>query len=129
MWIMLNNEPFDLSKMKGVSGVIEISTDYIKNCKGNYRDNFPYDNFTIEQQKEIKDCLINGENKIFGYCFKIDVIVYIQRYLNGSDNGITQGISKKFSSVYKTKEAAQTALEHFLFETNVILNNLPKINI
>jgi len=129
MWIMLNNKPFDLSKMKGVSGVIEISTDYIRNSTGNYRDNFPYDDFTIEYQKEISNCLLNGEDKIFGYCFKIDVIVYIQRYLNGSDNGITQRICKKYSSVYKTKEAAQTALEHFLFETNGILNNLLKINI
>lgn len=130
MWIMLNNKPFDLSKMKEVSEVIELSTDYIKSSRThNYNELFPYNSFNDIDKKEVSECVINDKKKTFGYFFYINVVAYAQCYRNGSINGVEQYIKKHYSTMYETREAAQASLEHFLFETNGILSNLTKINI
>lgn len=129
MWIMLNNKPFDLSKMTNVSGVIEVTAHFLKKSSEDKRNLDTYSLLSAEERNEMYNSLRDNTNKVFGYCFIISVSVDTQRYLNGSSNGISRDIKEISSSLYKTKEDAQTALEHFLFETNGILNGLPKINI
>jgi hypothetical protein len=68
-------------------------------------------------------------SKIYGWFFYIERIEYFQRYLNSCSNGVEQSLEIIKSSIYDSEGAAITALEHFLFEINNILYNLPKINI
>lgn len=44
-------------------------------------------------------------------------------------NGVNYVIEKRYSKVYSTKEAAQAALDHLLFEMNEIYNKLVKVEI
>lgn len=131
MWIMLNNRPFDLSKMDGVSGVIRVTPKLIKDDLGkeNAQLNI-FNSFDESKRTKIYDSIkTKNFDETLGYFFFLKERIFIQRYLNSASNGICQRQSFILSKIYESEEAAQTALEHFLFEINGILSNLPKINI
>lgn len=69
------------------------------------------------------------DNKVWGYLFYIKELTGVQCYLNHSMNGVNYVIKKRYSKVYSTKEAAQAALDHLLFEMNEIYNKLVKVEI
>ena len=140
MWIMLNNRPLDISKIKEISEVITLDSKYLVSqldleesnwgepeikIWGNIR--LPDEFYKITKKGLREDS--KNENKIWGYIFYIKEEITIQRYLNRASNGIDSGVSKRYSKVYTTKEAAQTALEHLLFEMNEIYNKLVKVEI
>lgn len=119
MWIMLNDRPFNICEITGISGLITIDSQFLfKNREAlmfNHVDSIP-ENYLPEEcrgrhlgelQKEIEN-----NNTIYGYFFCIN-------YQRGT----------KYSKVYSTKEAAQTALEHLLSEINEVYNTLVKVEI
>lgn len=129
MWIMLNNKPFDISRIKKVSEVIPITGEFIKR---NIWESRGIDLSGEFPEEVIKSNMEGDEvslSKIYGWFFYIERIEYFQRYLNSCSNGVEQRLKIIKSSIYASEEAAITALEHFLFEINNILSNLPKINI
>ena len=71
----------------------------------------------------------NNLNKVWGYFFYIKELTVVQCYLNNYANGVNYAIEKRYSKVYSTKEAAQAALDHLLFEMNEIYNKLVKVEI
>lgn len=139
MWIMLNNKPLDISKIKGVSGVITLDSkcfvrqrelswsEYAKPEFDLYKLKLPEELYKTSFEVLKEDA--KKDNKVWGYFFYIKELTEIQCYLNGGMNGVNYKIEIRYSKVYSTQQAAQTALEHFLFETNNIISSLPKIEI
>lgn len=136
---MLNNKPLDISKIKGISEVItldskflieqwdKMGSDYDK-PRIDLRDIKLSDEFKKLPKKDLREDA-KKENKIWGYIFYIREEIYIQRYMNYASNGVDKGINIIYSNVYSTKEAAQAALDHLLFEMNEIYNKLVKVEI
>lgn len=141
MWIMLNNRPLDISKIKGISEVKTLDSKYfLAQCEK--RDfHYEYDKPEIDTKRmKIPEELMNmkrcdlkkdaeGENKVWGYFFYIREIVCVQAYKNGFDNGVHYTIEKIYSKVYSSKEQAQTALEYLLSEMNELYNKMLKVEI
>lgn len=139
MWIMLNNKPLDISKIEGISEIITLDSKcFVKQRELSWSDYVKpeFDFYKLELPKELRETPFEilkedakKDNKIWGYFFYIKELTGVQCYLNRSMNGVNYKIKKRYSKVYSTKEAAQTALDHLLFEMNEIYNKLVKIEI
>lgn len=140
MWIMLNNRPLDISKIEGISEVKTLDSKYFVEEKLKDDNNLYYksevDFNKLDLPKELKMTPwrtlcgdAKKDNKIWGYFFYIRELTSVQCYLNDSMNGVNFRIEKRYSKVYSTKEAAQAALDHLLFEMNEIYNKLVKVEI
>lgn len=139
MWIMLNNRPLDISKIKEISEVKTLDSKYFLEQWDNKYYNLRIPEINIDKLK-VPDELRNtkygdlqkdakGGNKVWGYFFYIRELTQVQSYLNGVANGVDRAIEKRYSKVYSTKKAAQTALEHLLSEINEVYNKLVKVEI
>lgn len=138
MWIMLNNKPLDISKIKGISEVITLDSKYFLEQVEKRDFNYEYDRpeidtrnkkFKIPQElMQIRMCDLKKnaaeENKVWGYFFYLKEIV-----LNNRSSGINYIINKRYSKVYSNKEQAQKALENLLSVMNEVYNKLPKVEI
>lgn len=139
MWIMLNNKPLDISKIKGVSGVITLDSKYYVSQKELNWNNLgipEVDFYEIKLPENLSKTPFEvlkedakKDNKAWGYFFYIRELVAVQHFSGHNANGVNFKIEKRYSKVYSTQKADQTALEHFLFETNSIISSLPKIEI
>lgn len=139
MWIMLNNKPLDISKIKGVSGVITLDSKYYVSQKELSWNNWgipEVDFYEIKLPENLSKTSFEvlkedakKDNKAWGYFFYIRELVAVQHFSGHNANDVNFKIEKRYSKVYSTQQAAQTALEHFLFETNNIISSLPKIEI
>ena len=140
MWIMLNNRPLDISKIEGISKVITLDSNYYVKERSKDANNLFYksevDFNQLNLPKELRmtpDKVLIGDannlNKVWGYFFYIKELTGVQCYLNHCANGVNYVIEKRYSKVYSTKEAAQAALDHLLFEMNEIYNKLVKVEI
>lgn len=139
MWIMLNNRPLDISKIEGISEVITLDSKYFVQQKENSWSSFTKPEINLYELKLPEELLkttfevlkedAKKDNKVWGYLFYIKELTGVQCYLNHSMNGVNYVIEKRYSKVYSTKEAAQAALDHLLFEMNEIYNKLVKIEI
>lgn len=140
MWIMLNNRPLDISKIEGISEVITLDSNYYVRERNKDANNLFYksevDFNKMNLPKEL--CMTpdkvliedaNNLNKVWGYFFYIRELTAIQYYSNRGMNGVNYVIERRYSKVYSTKEAAQAALDHLLFEMNEIYNKLVKVEI
>lgn len=139
MWIMLNNRPLDISKIEGISEVITLDSEYFVEQKERswnaydkpeinlYELKLPEELYKIPFEVLKEDA--KKDNKVWGYLFYIKELTTVQCYLNHSANGVDYVIEKRYSKVYSTKEAAQAAIDHLLFEMNEIYNKLVKVEI
>lgn len=139
MWIMLNNKPLDISKIKGVSGVITLDSKYYVTQRELNWNNWGIPEVDFYEMKlpenlsktpfEVLKEDAKKDNKAWGYFFYIIELIAVQHFSGQAADGVNFKIEKRYSKVYSTQQAAQTALEHFLFETNNIISSLPKIEI
>lgn len=136
---MLNNRPLDISKIEGISEVITLDSKYYVQQRERSWSRFniaDIDFYELKLPEELRRTPFEDvqedakeDNKVWGYFFYIKELTGVQHYLNHSANGVNYKIEKRYSKVYSTKEAAQTALEHLLFEMNEIYNKLVKVEI
>lgn len=139
MWIMLNNRPLDISKIEGISEVITLDSKYFVEQKEKSWSTFNKPEINLYELKlpeelrktpfEVLKEDAKKDNKAWGYLFYIKELTGVQCYLNHAMNGVNYVIEKRYSKVYSTKEAAQAALDHLLFEMNEIYNKLVKVEI
>lgn len=139
MWIMLNNRPLDISKIEGISEVKTLDSKYFVEQKELSWSTYNKPEINLYELKlpdelrktsfEVLKEDAKKDNKVWGYLFYIKELAGVQCYLNHSMNGVNYVIEKRYSKVYSTKEAAQAALDHLLFEMNEIYNKLVKVEI
>lgn len=138
MWIMLNNRPLDISKIEGISEVITLDSKYFVQQKEDSWSSFTKPEINLYELKLPEELIKTpfevlkedaNKDKVWGYLFYIKELTGVQCYLNHSMNGVNYVIEKRYSKVYSTKEAAQTALDHLIFEMNEIYNKLVKVEI
>lgn len=139
MWIMLNNRPLDISKIERISEVITLDSKcFVKQREFSWSDYAKpeFDFYKLKLPEELCKTPFEvlkedakKDNKIWGYFFCIKEITAVQCYLNSHMNGVNYKIDERYSKVYSTKESAQAAIDHLLFEMNEIYNKLVKIEI
>ena len=130
MYIMLNNEPFDVSKINGISGVITLDSRYYVEFRKNlqtiranglvdvYRMKMPKKLLTMSAQDIEYDAV--GNNTVWGYFFYIATKVSIERITNDCPNGMIETVRNIYSRVYDDKTVAQGVLENLIININEV---------
>ena len=113
MWIMLNNKPLDISKIKGVSGVITLDSKYYvsqKELNWNYWGIPEVDFYEIKLPENLSKTPFEvikedakKDNKVWGYFFYIRELVAVQHFSGHNANDVNFKIEKEIlKSVFNT---------------------------
>ena len=132
MYILLNNEPLDILKINGISGVITLDSRYYVECRKNLqtiRANGLVDVYRMKMPKKLltmsaKDIEYDavGNNTVWGYFFYIAEKVSMERITNDCPNGMIETVKNIYYRVYDNKTVAQGVLENLIIKINEVDN-------
>ncbi|MGL5730522.1 MAG: hypothetical protein ACRCX5_05310 [Bacteroidales bacterium] len=140
MWIILNNEPFDSSKITEISDafsvdmidLIKLTESYVSNRSSDYIIYPLHKSFGSEIDiliSENRKCIYRDfKSKVDdfeGYVFKI---VYLEKSTSVNDKFgfFPDRMVTRYSKIYKSKEDADLALNELLESINKARSNAPK---